>query len=311
MSKVLVTGGAGFIGSKMVNRLRDEGFDVVSFDLSSRMGGNPITREVEIYEGDILNIDAIISAVTSCDYVVHFAGALGVQATEEQRLACLEVNIQGTRNVLEACVKKGVKKVIFSSSSEVYGQQTKFPISEDNPLNASSVYAISKLAGEEYIKAYKKHYDLDYSILRFFNVYGEGQRLEFVISKFVNMVLNNKPPTIYGAGEQVRSFCYVDDVVPGAILALTNPKANSQTFNIGNDKEPISVSSLAYKVISLAGRNMEPKFISLGSSDRKETREISKRIPDISKARDILAYEPSVSLSEGILRVIEYGGHKL
>lgn len=206
--------------------------------------------------------------------------------------------------MLEGCIKGHIKKVVFASSSDVYGEQTKIPISENNPVNPNGVYAVSKLAGEEYLKAYKKQYGLDYTILRFFGIYGPGQASEFVISKFISMTLNNEPPTLYGEGEQVRAFCYVEDAVRGTILALNNEQANSEILNIGNDREPISMRDLAYKIIALAGKDMKPKLIPLEHSDREKGREIPKKTPDISKARRILGYEPRVTLAEGISKII-------
>ena len=306
MTKVMVTGGAGFIGSVMVKQLLNEGFEAVCFDLSDQIARNSPPKETELYQGDILSLNHLIAAIKGCNYVIHLAALLGVNRTETKRLECLDINIEGTKNVLKACIKNDVKKIIFASSSDVYGQQKKVPICEENPLNPNSVYAITKLSGEEYLKAYKKQYNLDFSILRFFGIYGPGQASEFVVSRFINMALNNEPPTIYGDGKQVRAFCYVEDAVKGAILSLTSEKANSEIFNIGNDKEPISMRDLAYKVIDLAEKDMEPRFISIENSDRGKAREIIKKIPDISKARKLLGYEPRIQLTEGISKIMEY-----
>ncbi len=308
MSKVLVTGGAGFIGTAMVKRLLAEGFEVVCFDLPDQLLRNRLPQGIETYGGNILDAKTITSAVTGCDYVMHLSGALGVKNTENNRLVCLEVNIQGIKNLLEVCIKKQIKKVVFASSSEVYGEQVKQPISESNPLNAGSVYAVSKLAAEEYLKAYEKKYGLKYSIVRFFNVYGPGQRRDFVVSNFVRLVMNNEPPTIYSGGGQIRSFCHINDAVAGALLALNNSRANSEVFNIGNDEEPISIHDLAIKIMALSGKDMEVKFLSAKDSDRQKAREILRRIPDISKARAVLGYEPRISLSEGIMSIIRHGG---
>jgi nucleoside-diphosphate-sugar epimerase len=307
MTRILVTGGAGFIGSVMVKQLLNEGFETICFDLPAQIEKNVPPKEATIYEGDILSLDDLIEAINGCDYVVHLAALLGVNRTETKRLECLDINILGTKNVLEACVKGHIEKIVFASSSDVYGAQIIVPISENNPLNPNSIYAISKLAGEEYLKAYKKQHNLNYTTLRFFGIYGPGQASEFVMSRFIKMVLNNKSPTIYGDGAQVRSFCYVEDAVKGAILALKNEKVNSEILNIGNDKEPISMGDLAYKIIALARKAIEPEFIPMGNSDRGEAREIPKKIPDISKARNLLGYEPHTSLEEGVLKIMEHG----
>ena len=306
MTRVLVTGGAGFIGSVLVEQLLNEGFEVVCFDLPGQIGRNSPPKEAKVYQGDILSLDDLTTAIKGCELLIHLAAMLGVKRTESARLECLDINIGGTRNVLKACVKEGVDKIIFSSSSEIYGQPARIPISEEHPLYPKSVYAISKLACEEYVKAYKKRYGLDYCILRFFNAYGEGQVAEFVIPRFVQMVLEDQPPIIYGGGEQVRAFCHVEDVVRGVILSCTSEEANSEIFNIGNDEEPISIRDLAYKIIALAGKDMEPKFVPIENSDRGKAREVWQRAPDISKARKLLGYEPRISLTEGIIRTMEH-----
>jgi UDP-glucose 4-epimerase len=305
--RVLVTGGAGFIGSAMVKCLLKQGLNVRVFDVSDQISANPPPKDAEIYKGSVLDINNVTNAMQECDYVIHMAAMLGVKRTEMQRLDCLNVNIQGTVNILEGCIKERIKKTVFASSSEVYGEQTKIPISEKNPLNPKSIYGVTKIAGEEYVKAYNKRYGLDYSIVRFFNVYGPGQVAEFVMPRFIKWIIDNKPPKIYGKGDQIRSFCYVDDIVKGAFLALANKNANSEILNIGNDKEPISMRDLAYKVISVAHKDIEPEYVSMNNSDRTGEREIQWRIPDISKARKRLGYEPEVSLSEGILKVMKQG----
>lgn len=305
--RVLVTGGAGFIGSAMVRYLLKQGIKVRVFDMSDQIAVNPPPKEAEIYKGSILDINNVTNAMHGCDYVIHLAAMLGVKRTEMRRLECLNVNILGTINILEGCIKERIKKMVFTSSSEVYGEQTKIPISENNPLNPKSIYAVTKLAGEEYVKGYSKCYGLAYSIVRFFNVYGPGQVAEFVMPRFIKWVMDNKPPKIYGKGDQVRAFCYVDDLVKGAFLSLINKNANSEIFNIGNNKEPVSIRDLAHKVISISHEDIEPEYIPMDNSDRTGEREIQRRIPDISKARKMLGYEPEISLSEGILKVMEHG----
>lgn len=304
MTKVLVTGGGGFIGSHMIKFLVENGFEVRAFDLPAQIAKNPSLKEAEVYKGSILDINDITNAIKGCDYVMHLAAMLGVKRTEAKRLDCLNVNIRGSINVLDACVRDNIKKIIFSSSSEVYGDQEKMPISETNPLNPKSVYAITKLAVEEYLKAYKQRYNLDYTILRFFNVYGPRQVANFVIPKFIKLVMENNQPTIYGKGNQVRAFCYVDDIVRGTHLALVNERANSEIFNIGNDNESISIKDLALKIISIAKKDLEPVFV---SADRARERDVQIRIPDISKAKKILNYKPKISLSEGLSKIIKYG----
>lgn len=305
--RILVTGGGGFIGSSMVKFLVEKGLKVRAFDLSEQLSINPLPKDAEVYKGSVLDVNDLMNAMRGCDFVIHLAAKLGVKRTEDHRLDCLNINIQGTVNVLEACVRDNIEKIVFASSSEVYGDQKRIPITEKNPLNPKSIYAITKIVGEEYLKAYNQRYGLGYSIIRFFNVYGPGQVAEFVIPRFILNILKNRPPTIYSDGNQVRAFCYINDAVKGAYLALSNDKANSQIFNIGNDKEPISMKELALRCISISKKDIKPVFVPIKESDRTADREINKRIPDISKAKKILEYEPKISLSEGILKFIEHG----
>lgn len=308
MSKILVTGGGGFIGTTMVKYLLQKGEEVRIFDVSDRIEKQ---EGAEIFVGSVLSIDDLNKAMKDCDYVIHLAAKMGVQNTEAYRLDCLQVNLQGTINVLDACVKNNIKKILYSSSSEVYGDQTKIPIAETNPVNPKSVYGVTKLASEEYLKAYKQRYDLDYSIVRFFNVYGVGQAQNFVMSKFIDNATKNRPLEIYGSGNQVRAFCYVEDAVRGAYLALKNPMANSKVFNIGNDTEPISMSDLARVVIDIVNKNSNTVFTNhaiftpFEKSDRTKDREIERRIPDISRAKRVLGYEPKISLKEGIKKCLK------
>lgn len=299
--KVLITGGAGFIGSEMAKFLIRKGIEVRTIDLTK--------SDVEGCEkliGSILDTNNVSRAVRGCDHVIHLAAMLGVRRTETKRLECLNINIQGTANILESCIKERVKKIVFTSSSEVYGEQTKIPITEQNPLNPISIYAVTKLAGEEYVKAYCSNYGLDYSIVRFFNVYGTGQVAEFVMPRFIKAVLENKSPVVYGSGNQMRAFCHVKDAVRGAYLSLINENANSEIFNIGNDSEPISMKELAKRVIYLSKKNVPIQFIPMDDSDRDKEREIQKRVPDISRAKNILGYTPKISLDEGILDVMKF-----
>jgi UDP-glucose 4-epimerase len=301
-NKVLITGGAGFIGQALARNFKAHGFSVKTFDIVE-----PREKICEHVLGTVMFPDEIYKAVKGCDYVIHLAAMLGVKRTEKERMQCLHVNIDGTVNVLEACVKASVKKIILSSSSEVYGEPNKTPISESDKVFPKSVYAVTKLAGEEYLKAYKQTHGLDYTIVRFFNVYGPGQVAEFVLPKFIKAVLKNERPTVNGDGKQIRSFCYVDDAAEGVRLALINKKANSHVVNIGNDKAAVTMLNLANKVIILADKKIKPKFVKEAQSDRLDSREIINRIPDISKARKLLGYKPSTTLEEGILKTIKSG----
>ena len=298
MKKILLTGANGFLGCKVAESLAKKNFQVICFDIASdKIKSN---KNLKVYIGSILNRYDLDNAIKSCNVVIHLAAMVGVELTEKKRLECLEVNINGTKNVLEAAVKKKVNKFLFSSSSEVYGDQDKIPIKEDANLIPKSNYGITKLVSEEYVKSYSKFYNFDYNIFRFFNLYGENQRKEFVIPKFINQIKKNKPINIYGKGNQIRSYCHIDDAVEAIINVMRKGKPN-ETYNIGNNNNPISVKDLANKIVKISGKNFfNIKHISFDKSDRLEKREIFKRQPDISKIKKDTNYKPLVNLNSGI-----------
>lgn len=303
--KILVTGGCGMIGSYMVEKLLSLGHEVRILDLKEQvLKAKHMPKNIEIFQGNILKMDDIEKAARDSEMVVHMAAMLGVGNVEENQLKTLDVDLLGTRNVLEACRKNDAKKILFTSSSEVYGEPQKVPISETDVLVPRSSYGIAKQASEEYVKSFYKAYGLRYIIVRYFNIYGPRQSLDFVLPKFVKQALDKKPLTISGDGQQVRAFSHVLDAVNGTSLALFN--SNNEIFNIGNDKEPITMKELAERIIRHTGSNSEIVSIPMEKSDRSANREIYKRIPDISKARKMLGYEPKISLDEGIKTMISY-----
>ena len=222
--KVLVTGGAGCIGIPLSKELCDRGIEVVLFDLYEQIitAESFIDPRVIKAGGSILDSSSIREAMIGCDAVIHLAAHLGVRRTEVNKLRCLEINIDGTKKVLEACIANGnIKKFIFASSSEVYGEPLKNPISESDITQGKTLYGVSKISGEELVKAYNYEFpELEFSILRYFNTYGPYQISQFVISKFISRVLDNKSPIIYGDGLQIRSYNFSEDTARGTADAL-------------------------------------------------------------------------------------------
>ena len=316
--RVLVTGGAGFLGRAVVRALVEEGFQVRVFDLVP--AGD--TAPGESYVGSILDPNAICRAMEGMDAVVHLAAMLGVARTEKKRLGCLEVNIQGTVNVLEAAVKERVCAILFASSSEVYGDALEIPIRETTPVQPRSIYAISKLAGEEYVRSYAERYGLAWSIARLFNCYGTGQVAEFVLPRFVRACRESAGPVIYGDGSQVRCFCHVDDTsrgIAGVLARLERERqapapaarrVSGEGFNLGNPNSPVSMKELAELTVRIASRRMPERDFSIrpvpfSKSDRTAAREIARRVPDITKAVQRIGFAPQVGLAEGIDRLFE------
>lgn len=311
--KILVTGGAGCIGMPVCNELINRGIKVVLFDLYEqiyRVRKN-INKNVEIFYGSILDDSSLREAIRGCDGIIHLAAYLGVRRTEINSLRCLDININGTKKVLDAATHSGIKKIIFASSSEVYGEPLKNPISENDITQGKTVYAISKLAGEELIKAYHREYQgLNYTILRYFNTYGPYQIAQFVVPKFIRNVLHGKPPIIYGDGRQERSYNFSEDTARGTVESLISDNANNLTMNIGNSDSLISLEALGRLVIKLCNKENEIKIKiknSFKNTDRDESREIYQRYCSTEKAKKIIGYEPQVSLDEGIKRIMRAG----
>ncbi len=302
MKKILVTGGSGFIGSNLIKKLLSYNYKINSLDIYDN---NSLKhKNLKFYKGDIFDNKILDKAINKCSIVIHLAASLGVKNTDLNQIECLDSNIYGTKSVLDAARKNKVKYFLYSSSSEIYGDQKKFPITENlNPQN-KSVYATSKITAENYVRAFHQKYNIDYNIVRFFNVYGPGQKENFVISKYIRLASKNKNLIVYGNGNQVRSFCHVDDATEGILETIKNGKRNT-SYNIGNDREPISITNLANTVASIFKKKINIKKIPYSKSDRKADREIEKRIPSITKIKKDTNYQPNISLVEGLIGMIK------
>lgn len=312
--KILVTGGAGFIGRELLRKLLVAGYDVVCFDLAEQIARHkPYLDSIaklgrlSLVPGSLLDRNQVRLAVDGADVVVHLAAMLGVQKTEDNKLSCIEINIGGTENVLNAAVSQRVKKFIFTSSSEVYGEPIRNPIVETDITQGKTVYAVTKLAGEELVKGYHQRYPfMNYSIIRFFNTYGEGQVAQFVLCKFVREVLQGRNPVVYGDGSQLRSYGHVDDVTRGVQAVIENPISNGRVYNLGNSTQIMTLSELAQRVIDIVapGKGLSVDVLgSFSGSDRVPEREIHKRYCDTSRAHTDLGYEANITIDEGIKRI--------
>jgi UDP-glucose 4-epimerase len=292
---ITITGGSGFIGSNLVKALHKK-HNITVFDINKTQ-----INDTVFVQGNITDSKAANIAIKNSDIVIHLAATLGVINTEENPIKTLDTNIFGTKNVLDACKNNNVKKIIFSSSSEIYGEPATIPINETDKVMPITNYGISKLAAEEYIKAYSKNFGITYTILRLFNIYGEKQRNEWVMSEFVNQAIKNQEIMIHGTGSQIRAFCHVNDAVKGFEMVLE--KGNNNTFNIGNDTEPVSIKELAKRIITLSNSKSTMKLLPFEKSNR-DRNEIMNRSPNIEKIRKV-GYKPEVSLNEGIKKIID------
>lgn len=297
---ILVTGGAGNVGSALVKKLLEnsDNFIVIADDLSTGNVSKLPSKEILNWRFVKCDVNeyrdiAEIMLSTKFDYVFHYAALVGVQRTQENPVAVLN-DIDGIKNVLNLCKNTGVKRVFFSSSSEVYGEPVELPQHEHRtPLNSRVPYAIVKNLGEAYCKSFQQEFSLDYTVFRFFNTYGPNQSEDFVIARFLKLALKNEPITIYGDGSQTRTFCYVEDNVEACVKALYNNEVVNDVINIGGAKQ-YTILELANVVIDLTGSSSEIVFLPpLADGD------MTRRQPDNSKMRSILGRDLT-TLTEGI-----------
>ena len=300
---ILITGSNGLIGKSLTDLLIKNNNKVINLDKNT-FKKNTNKKKLEIIKLDILNKKKLLSRLKNkkLDMVIHLAAFLGVKKTEESEVKCLDVNIDGTRNVLELSKLLKVKRIIFASSSEIYGAGYKKLMKEADQPTPKSSYGISKVVGEAYVKAYYQKHNIEYNILRFFNIYGRDQRDDFVISKFVNNIKRNKDLNIYGNGKQIRCFCHINDAVFGIHSVIKKGKKNT-IYNIGNNFEPISILNLAKKIKNISGKEVKIKKIPFSKSDRSLKREIFYRKPDISKIMKHTDYRPKTNLRIGLLEM--------
>lgn len=304
MASILITGGAGNIGSSLLVQLaKNENDTIVVADnlLTGDVSKVPKKKNIIFIKSDVNNFNDISAIFHSFkfDFVFHFAAVVGVQRTLNNPLMVLE-DIKGFENILNLSKNTNVKKVYFSSSSEVYGEPFEIPQNEHTtPLNSKLPYAIVKNLGESYLKSYNQEFGLDYTIFRFFNTYGPNQSLDFVIPKFIDLALKNKPITIYGEGSQTRTFCYIDDNIDTILNIHSGNLLSGEVINIGNDKE-ISVLELAQMIVRITSSSSE--IIHL---DALEEGDMTRRCPDISKMKEVLKRE-LLPVEKGIRKYVEF-----
>lgn len=304
-TNILVTGGAGFIGSSLVEELiRNPNYFVVVVDNLKTGNRNKIPiapyNNLKFIQCDVNKEQEIRSVfhTFSFDYVFHYAALVGVRRTLDNPTKVLR-DINGIENILNLSKNTGVKRVAYSSSSEVYGEPVEYPQNEETtPLNSRLPYAIVKNVGEAFLKSYKQEFGLDFTIFRFFNTYGPKQSKDFVISKFINAALLNEDITIYGEGNQTRTFCFIKNNVDACIKAALSNKYLNQTINIGNDVET-TIIDLAKLIIQLTGSSS--KIVHLPPLEEGD---MTRRKPDISKMKSILNQD-LIPLEEGLKMVLQ------
>ncbi len=304
MAKILITGGAGFIGSSLADRLIQNPNNYVVLVDNLLTGDlkklpNATYKNWRFIKCDVNHYQDIAPVMTSFsfDYVFHYAAVVGVKRTLENPVMVLK-DIEGFKNVLDLCKNTGVKRIFFSSSSEVYGEPVELPQNEHTtPLNSRLPYAVVKNVGESFCRSYQTEYGLDFTILRFFNTYGEKQSTDFVMSKFLKAALNHQDITIYGDGLQTRTFCYIEDNIEATIHALENQLFINDVVNIGND-QLITILDLAQTIIRLT--HSKSQIVHLPPLPEGD---MTRRQPDIGKMKQLLHRE-LIPLEEGIKKIL-------
>ena len=305
--KYLITGGAGFIGSHLAEKLIARGDQVVILDnLSTGTPQNLATVEGKVifHNGNILDRPIIEKLIAECDYVVHLAAALGVLNIVNKPLESLKTNLQGSEIVLEACDKYR-KPVLIASTSEIYGKNEKVPLNEEDdrvighPLKSRWSYSEAKAVDESLAYFYHLENKLPVRIVRFFNTVGPRQvgHYGMVVPRFVSAALANKPLSVYGGGDQIRCFCHVDDVVRALLLVMDSEQAIGQVFNVGNNQQ-ISIMELAKKVIEITNSLSKIEKIAYEDAYPDGFEDMQRRVPDISKIKQALGWTPEINLDQ-------------
>ncbi len=307
--KIFITGGAGFIGSTLIGKLVESN-EIVAYDNLDRnsLQNKPWKdhKNLKLVVGDVLDYASLAKAMDGANVVVHCAAIAGIDTVVKNPVRTMRVNMVGSANVLEAAAQlKDLSRVVCFSTSEVFGTHG-FRSSELDKTSIGVVgearwtYAVSKLAEEHLAIAYFHHQKMPVTVVRPFNVYGPGQVGEGALRTFIQRALKNETITINGDGTQIRAWCYVDDMVRGTMICMEHPKAIGESFNIGNQRAVTTIYGLANTVIRVLNSKSEIKFV------HKDYADVELRIPNVSKARDLIDFEAKVDLDEGILHAAEF-----
>jgi nucleoside-diphosphate-sugar epimerase len=306
--KILLTGGGGFIGTHLCRVLSDEN-EVVIYDNQHRdaihLTDLPERPTVTFIKGDVMDAGGVEEAMAGCQMVIHLAAIAGIDTVNKRPTVTMKVNMTGTQNVLEAAVKEGVERLVDFSTSEVYGSFVYQADEGDSTIHGRVgvlrwIYAVSKLAAEHMTHCYHVEYGLPAVTVRPFNIYGPYQVGEGAIQKFILAALKDEPLFINGDGSQIRAWCYIDDFIRGVLLCLEKEEAVGEVFNIGNHGAAVTIRDLAEKIISLSGSSSKLEFRDALGAD------VALRIPSTKKALNLLGFESSVMLEEGLMRSIEW-----
>jgi UDP-glucose 4-epimerase len=303
--RVLVTGGAGFVGSNLVDRLVEEGASVVVLDdlFTGRKENIDRLEDVRFVEGSVTDYPLVTKLVKQVDVVFNLA-VRNIIVSTVSPLLDFQVNTGGTFNILLAAKTYGIERVVYTSSASVYGNPKYLPINEDDRLSTLNPYAASKLSGESYCSAFYETYGVPVVMVRYSNVFGVKQSplnpYCGVVSKFFNNLMNGDAPYIHGDGEQTRDFTYVGDAVEATLLAALSPKAEGEVFNIGSGKET-SINELIRIMTEIIGVSSRPMYV-----DKRDIDNIRRRVLNIEKIRRVLRWVPTTTLTNGLGKTFEW-----
>jgi len=300
--RVLITGGAGFIGAALANRLVELGHHVRVIDDLSAGDPGRLDPRISFTRGDVRDVPKLWTLLQGVDCVYHLAARVSVPESVLYPREYNEVNVGGTVSLMEAIRDVGVRRVILTSSGAVYGEQEEQPVREDFKPNPQSPYAVSKLASEYYVNTLGVLYGIETVILRVFNTYGPGQFIPVshapVIPQFMKQALQGGTLVIFGDGNQTRDFVYIDDVVDALVAAATAPNLNRAIINVGSGQET-SINELARKVAEVTKQKVHIIY------NKAESGGVSRLVADLSRAREKLGFKPKVSIEEGLQRLLE------
>jgi nucleoside-diphosphate-sugar epimerase len=312
--EILVTGGCGFIGTHIAKSLMQKN-EVTILDnfLTGKLQNLKFLRKfgkARFVKGSVRDFNLVRRLIEGKDRVLHFAAVVGVEQATQKPIDVLDTELIGTSNILRCCLETDCQKVLYASSSEVYGESEGVACKEEMTAAPRSVYGVAKLACELYCRSYFTEYGLNTVSIRYFNVYGPLQDERFVISRFIRNVLKRRSPTVYFDGLQTRDFTYIDDVVEGSLLALEKEELSGRTLNIGTGI-PTTIKSLAEKVIDLCGMKEEVEIeFRPPLQTRSEEFEIKNRQTDVSLMKEFLGYDPPTSLEDGLRKTIDWYKNK-
>ena len=301
--KILITGGAGFIGSNLAKRLVKEGHQVVVLD--NLLRGNKLDKDtfsnIEFVKADVRDFEAVLNASKGCDLIFHFAAVLGVDIVADNPVETMDVEVIGTRNVVLAAQNNNIKKIMYASTSGIYGHSAiENALTEEVLVDPRTSYAMAKRYNEIYLASHHEEKGIDVVSLRFFNVYGENQDNRMVIPRFFEQALSNSDITVFGSGKQTRDFTFIDDTVEACVRLMTIKGCH--IVNIANEAE-WCIEDVAHRIKSITGS--ASKIIYLDAPKKRYDYEVERRVGSSDKLLQLSGYKPLTSLDEGLQRIYE------